>query len=144
MRRFASGLHERTSCHNSFRWSHNTEFTVADTFDFYCIFREKKKNTLFYLWSEAGKKLVGMESKQIFIWKRSKLPRNLEVSGRAIGKGLVGRAEGLGEEVCQETHKNVREKCQSIIFHLLGLTKSQDGTLAKYGENKQIINQKSS
>ena len=32
-----------------------TEFTVADKFDFYCIFSEKK-NKLFYLWSEAGKR----------------------------------------------------------------------------------------
>ena len=71
------------------------------------------------------------------------MPPNLEVSGRVIGKGLVGRAEGLGEEVCQETHKNVREKCQSMVFHLLGLTKNQDSTLAKYGENKQIIKKSS-
>lgn len=70
MRRFALGLHERTSCHNSFRWSHNTEFTVVDTFDFYCIFRGKKKT---YFIGEVK------QGKSKLVWKASKyLSENLQ------------------------------------------------------------------
>lgn len=42
-----------------------TEFTVADTFDFYCIFREKKKNTLFFICEVK-------QGKSKWVWKASK------------------------------------------------------------------------